>query len=128
MDIDCKVLTLKGKLLLCQKFGDNLYLRDGRFPDKILQSKSYGYGYIIREDFVNKRSSSVPHAAFIKDVGEFNIKDGTMRMDGTQKKQNILSLNTFDIPSGKNYGSAELGPLGKKYLEKVITYIKNSVK
>ena len=53
MDINCKVLTLKGKLLLCQKFGDKLYLRDGRFPDKILQSKSYEYGYIVREDFVN---------------------------------------------------------------------------
>lgn len=127
MDINCKVLTLKGKLLLCQKFGDKLYLRDGRFPDKILQSKSYEYGYIVREDFVNKRSSSVLHAS-IKDVGEFNVKDGTMRMGGTQKKQNILSLDIFNIPSGKNYGSAELGPLGKKYLEKVITYIKNSVK
>ena len=49
-------------------------------------------------------------------------------MGGTQKKQNILSLDIFNIPSGKNYGSAELGPLGKKYLERVITYIKNSVK
>lgn len=119
--LECKVVKSNGKKFLYRRFNDKIYWSAAAEPDKILKTKSYSCGYITREDFVNKRTSIVPHIRRENSSMEFQVKDGDMFLGGnvqTSTNGSKYEFNRVEIPYKDN--SIELGQVAKKYLQKYI--------